>query len=148
MPGRRGAAGKDAEIIDRRVDAGRLQSTLDRAQLSVGHNWNERYVGTNGLGTAIAWAAPIIVRGPEHFADALAGVTFAAAPIVDPRTGQLVGVVGLVCALEDTSVLMQPYACQFRDIEGQLVDDAWPAERVLLEHFVRARRCAPAQSCQ
>jgi DNA-binding CsgD family transcriptional regulator len=135
-------AGKDARIIDRRVDAGRLRSTLDRAQVSVGHDWNERYVGTNALGTALAWAAPILVRGPDHFAGVLAGVTFAAAPIVDPRTGQLLGVVGLACALEDTSVLMQPYACRIaREIEGHLVDNK-SSERVLLEHFVRARRCA------
>ena len=61
---------------------------------------------------ALAWAAPLIVRGREHFADALAHLTGAAATITDPRSGQLLGVVGLLCAVEDTNALLLPYACR------------------------------------
>jgi transcriptional regulator of acetoin/glycerol metabolism len=134
---------RDARIVDRRVGARSLRSTLDRARLACGHEWSERSAGTNALGTALEWSAPIIVRGPEHFSDALAAVTLAAAPIVDPRTGQLAGAVGIACAFDDTSALMLPYACHVaREIEGLLIDDAAAAERALLEHFVRTRRGA------
>jgi DNA-binding CsgD family transcriptional regulator len=130
-----------ARIIDRRVGRGALRSALDCVQLSRGHCWSERCAGTNALGTALAWAAPIIVSGREHFANALAGVTCAAATITDPGTGQFLGAVGLACAVQDRGALMLPYACHLgRDIEGQLLDDVSAAERALLEHFVRAQR--------
>jgi len=130
-------------IVDRRVDHYALESALDRLRLRPGHNWDERYVGTNALGTALECAAPIMVRGRDHFVDALTVLTCAAAPITDPRTGRVLGVVGVACSVEETSALMLPYACRVsRDIEGQLVGDASAPERALLEHFVRSRLVA------
>ena len=114
-------ADESATIIDRHVGDRRLRSVLDRVRLSRGHGWGERYVGTNAIGTALGWMAPIIVCGPEHFADALAAVTCAAATISDPRTGQLVGAIGLASAVEDASVLMLPYVCRVgREIERSI----------------------------
>ena len=46
---------------------------------------------------AIAERKPTFVRGSEHFADALTGLACAAAPIIDPRTGHVLGVVDLTC---------------------------------------------------
>ena len=105
-------ADQRARIVDRRVKDRALRSVLDRAQLSLGHGWDERQVGTNAIGTALESAVPVIVRGREHFADSLATVTCAAATITDVRTGQLLGAIGLVCAVQDTNALMLPYACR------------------------------------
>jgi DNA-binding CsgD family transcriptional regulator len=133
-------ADENAWIVDRRVDES-LRPRLDGVGLKPGHGWNERYVGTNGLGTALESAGPIVVRGDEHFAVALANLTSAAATIVDPGTGRPVGVVGLTCAVEDTDSLLLPFACRIvRDIERELIESASAAERTLLEHFVRIRR--------
>ena len=138
-------ADRDGWIIDRRGEAGALHSTLDRAGFMTGRQWDEIHTGTNAVGTALASSAPVIVRGPEHVADSLARVTSAASPIVDPRTGQLLGVLALVCAIEDSNVLMLPYACRAsREIASQLVDEVSLAERALKEHFVRT---APAARC-
>lgn len=132
---------RDGRVVARRVDEGDLLVTLDRANVAVGHDWSERYAGTNAFGTTLACGAPIIVRGRAHFAGGLSDVTSAATTIVDPRTGQIVGAVGLVCPLEDTSLLLLPYvSCIARDVEAQLLDETAATDRVLLEHFVRRRR--------
>ena len=137
-------ADRDGWIIDRRGEAGTLQSTLDRARFMTGRQWDEFHTGTNAVGTALVASSPVIVRGPEHVADSLAWVTSAASPIVDPRTGQLLGVLALVCAIEDSNVLMLPYACRVepRDREPTRrrgVTRGACAEGALRSHTPRAR---------
>ena len=92
-------------------EAGTLQSTLDRARFMTGRQWDEIHTGTNAVGTALVASSPVIVRGPNT-SPTHSRVTSAASPIVDPRTGQLLGVLALVCAIEDSNVLMLPYACR------------------------------------
>jgi transcriptional regulator of acetoin/glycerol metabolism len=136
-------ADKEARIVARRVPAGPLRAHLDDARLSVGYDWSEQGAGTNALATALHSAAPIVVSGRDHVAHALANVAVAAAPVADPRTGQILGAAAVACAVTDSSVLMLPYACHIaHEVETQLVDHSLVAERALLEHFLRARRGA------
>jgi transcriptional regulator of acetoin/glycerol metabolism len=130
-----------ARVVERRIDDLALRATLDDVGLSPGHDWSERSVGTNAVGTALECAAPLVVSGSEHYADALAAITTAAATISEPRTGQVLGVIALTCATSDASALMLPYTRRIgREIEDRLLDDASAAERTMLEHFMRTRR--------
>jgi DNA-binding CsgD family transcriptional regulator len=80
------------------------------------------------------------VRGSEHFADALTALACAAAPILDPRTGHVLGVVDLTCGARDASPLMLALARRgAHEIEDRLLDDTGFAERVLMKRFLRER---------
>lgn len=58
-----------------------------------GAPWTESAVGTNAIGTAIAEAAPVQLFSAEHFEQPQHPWYCTAAPIHDPRTGELLGVV-------------------------------------------------------
>ena len=58
-----------------------------------GANWREESAGTNGPGTALAEKRPVEVFASEHFVEAWQAWTCAAAPVLVPGTGDLLGVV-------------------------------------------------------
>jgi transcriptional regulator of acetoin/glycerol metabolism len=69
-------------------------SFVDRAQrvaLRPGASWHEQWRGTNAIGTALAEATPVTVRGGEHYLERNGFLTCTAAPIVDPA-GRVLGV--------------------------------------------------------
>src|SRR5207302_10112744 len=67
----------------------------------------------------------------------------AAAPIVDPATGSVLGAIDLTCTVEGSHSLMLAMARRSaREIEQRLVSANPAADRVLLERFLRARRGA------
>ncbi len=97
----------------------------------------ETLVGTNAIGTALETSAPSIVLGQEHFADALIGTACTAAPVVDPSTGRVIGIVDLTSAAGDANALMLPLAKRAAwEIEQRLLDAASKHERILHEHCV------------
>jgi DNA-binding CsgD family transcriptional regulator len=128
------------DILDRWVPERSFGTQLDRVDLAPGFVYAEGAVGTNGIGTAIAERTPTFVRGSEHFADALTALACAAAPIFDPRTGHVLGVVDLTCWARDASALMLPLARRAaHEIEERLLDDTGFAERLMMKRFLRER---------
>ena len=57
--------------------------------------WSEGGAGTNAIGTALALDHAVQVFGPEHFSDPVQRWTCSAAPIHDPDTGAVIGVIDL-----------------------------------------------------
>ncbi|NEW39295.1 GAF domain-containing protein [Nocardia cyriacigeorgica] len=80
----------------------------ERAHLVAGADWHEDAAGTNGVGTALALGKPFQVRGAEHYLSIAAGYTCSAAPIRDPATGTVVGVVDVTCRSRDAHPLALP----------------------------------------
>ncbi|MEL7975789.1 GAF domain-containing protein [Isoptericola sp. F-RaC21] len=70
----------------------RLRGTVDRVGFVEGAVWGEESVGTNAPGTAIATRRAVQVIGAEHFSRPVQELSCAAAPIRDPATGQVLGV--------------------------------------------------------
>ncbi|MGM7719521.1 PAS domain S-box protein [Metabacillus sp. Hm71] len=60
-----------------------------------GSSWAEKNAGTNAIGTAIATGSPIQVFAGEHFCHEVQKWTCSAAPIYDPATKKLLGVIDL-----------------------------------------------------
>jgi DNA-binding CsgD family transcriptional regulator len=128
------------DILDRWVPERSFGTQLDSVFLARGFVYAEAAVGTNGIGTAIAQRTPTFVRGSEHFADALTALACAASPIIDPRTGHVLGVVDLTCWAGDASALMLPMARHAaHEIEERLLDDTGFAERLMMKRFLRER---------
>jgi hypothetical protein len=60
-----------------------------------GRLWREDATGTNGVGTAIAVDHPVQIFSAEHFSRAVHGWTCSGAPVHDPETGRVLGVIDL-----------------------------------------------------
>ncbi|MGO1318664.1 MAG: GAF domain-containing protein [Galactobacter sp.] len=82
----------DGQILWREGSS-RVRMTADRLGFAEGAEWTEERVGTNAIGTALAEAAPVELFAGEHFELEQHPWYCSAAPIHDPRTGKLLGVV-------------------------------------------------------
>jgi len=60
-----------------------------------GTTWTETMAGTNAPGTALRLDAPVAIHSSEHFARHVQRWSCAAAPIHDPQTQQILGLVDL-----------------------------------------------------
>lgn len=61
----------------------------------LGVSWSEGAKGTNGMGTVIATGHPVSVHGGQHFMDVNSVFSCAGAPIHDPDTANLLGVLDM-----------------------------------------------------
>ncbi len=60
-----------------------------------GADWSEAQAGTNAPGTALALDRPVQIFGPEHLARPVTPWSCSAAPIHDPDTGAVLGILDL-----------------------------------------------------
>ncbi|WP_063771914.1 helix-turn-helix domain-containing protein [Kitasatospora mediocidica] len=72
-----------------------LRRSADLIGFMTGGRWGEESVGTNGIGTALRTGRPLRVHSAEHYVRNQHGWTCVSAPVRDPRTGRLAGVVDL-----------------------------------------------------
>lgn len=105
-------------------------STLRRAELIgfvEGSNWDERLAGTNAPGTALVLDRPTVVIGEEHYREAVRPWNCVAAPIHDPASGRLLGVLditgGVEVAVPQTLAMVQAAA---RLAEAELARGGMP----------------------
>lgn len=68
-------------------------NNADRLGFIEGANWAEGAVGTNAIGTALVSNRAVQVFSAEHFMRTHHSWTCAGAPIRDPRTGHVIGVI-------------------------------------------------------
>lgn len=71
----------------------RVLTNADRLGFVEGANWGESAVGTNAIGTALVSRRAVQIFSAEHFLRSHHAWTCAGAPIRDPRTGHVIGVV-------------------------------------------------------
>lgn len=80
-------------VILWREGAASVRLRADRLGFGEGAVWTETTVGTNAIGTALAEQAPVQLFSAEHFEQQQHPWYCTAAPLHDPRTGELLGVV-------------------------------------------------------
>jgi len=73
----------------------RLREQGHAVNLVLGSCWSERVAGTNAMGTALAERMPLQVFSSEHYVEAVGGWACSAAPVHDPCSGDLLGVLDL-----------------------------------------------------
>ncbi|MEK8048511.1 sigma-54-dependent Fis family transcriptional regulator [Ideonella margarita] len=86
-------ANADGMLLHATGDADFLQRA-ERVALRPGATWQERWRGTNAIGTALAEDIPMVVHGGEHYLERNGFLTCAAAPIHD-SAGRLLGALDL-----------------------------------------------------
>lgn len=82
----------DGRVLWRRGSPA-VRRMADRLGFIPGSAWTEGNVGTNAIGTALVLGQPVQIQGAEHFVEAHTRWGCAAAPLADPWTGRLLGVV-------------------------------------------------------
>jgi sigma-54 dependent transcriptional regulator, acetoin dehydrogenase operon transcriptional activator AcoR len=131
----------DGTMLWRWSEDSRLAALLDRNSALPGTRWSEDVVGTNGLGTALETIRPVMIRGGEHYSEALHHFTCAGAPIRHPITRRVSGVLSVTSLNKDASPLMGATLKKLaREVEEQLYGDSTLRERELLHHFLTERR--------
>jgi hypothetical protein len=71
----------------------------DSMNFAEGTLWSEGGAGTNAIGTALAADHAVQVFATEHFNEVVQAWTCAAAPVTDPDSGQVIGVIDLTGAM-------------------------------------------------
>lgn len=101
-----------------------------------GANWSERAVGTSAPGTALALGRSVQIRGAEHFNRLVQPWSCTAAPVHDPETRRLLGVIDVTGGEQVVTA------------QAQLLVDATAraVEGELLLSRLRARQTAPAHT--
>ncbi|KES05415.1 protein phosphatase [Streptomyces toyocaensis] len=132
-----------ARVLARRAGDAELNRHLDATNIVQGYGFPESSAGTNALGTALAERRPVYVLGREHFADCMQQLACAAAPIRDPLSGRVEGVLDLTSFRRHSDPVMLPLAQQAADeIEQRLLEQSSKRERELLAEFLRTRQAA------
>ena len=90
----------DGVVLQREVPEGTFMKALDSVSLAPGYSYAEEFAGSLETGQ------PAFIRGSEHFVGKLDRLACAGAPIRDPISQRVVGVVDLTCwASHSDSVL-------------------------------------------
>jgi len=118
-----------------------LERHLDSIQLAPGFSYAEKFVGTNGIGTALESGRAAHVFGHEHYVGQLVDLACAALPIRHPVSGLTVGAVGLTCWRQDAGRLLIVLARSIADqITQALLKHSSAQEFQLLQDYRRACR--------
>jgi transcriptional regulator of acetoin/glycerol metabolism len=139
-------ADRECRLVRYVVGDPALTRQLEARGAYPGARFGEDVVGTNGLGTAVEQRRPFIVAGSEHFRGYESAATTAGAPVRDPATGRLVGLLNVNCSYELTNGLLLPFVTELaRSIEARLLAGGSAVERALLDEVMRAsQRCPQA----
>ena len=108
-------------LLEVHGDAGVRSRAADSMNFTEGALWSEAGAGTNAIGTALAADHAVQVFATEHFVEVVQAWTCAAAPVHDPGTGELLGVIDLTGLQRD----VQPHSLAVamtaaRAVEGHL----------------------------
>ncbi|MCZ2527223.1 SpoIIE family protein phosphatase [Streptomyces sp. HB2AG] len=135
-------ADEGARILERRAGGPGLDRHLDEVRLVPGAGFDEGAAGTNGIGTALATGRPALVRAGEHYADRLRSFVCTGAPVRDPLTGRIAGVVDLTRHEPDTAETADSMAELVRRasaaVEQEMLERCTDRERSLLHAWTLA----------
>ncbi|MCG7309848.1 GAF domain-containing protein [Brachybacterium sp. ACRRE] len=71
----------------------RQRTRAEDVGFTVGADWSEDAIGTNAPALALASGSAIQVAGAEHYVEAIQGWSCSAVPLLDPATGEVLGVI-------------------------------------------------------
>ncbi|QDQ95975.1 GAF domain-containing protein [Rhodococcus sp. WB9] len=122
-----------------RVDTTRtIGLRIDSISLAPGFDYAEGHIGTNGVGTVLESGRSVHIVGPEHFHERFQPYSCSGAPIHDPMTGHIEGVLDLTCLTEhSTPMLHSIVRSAANDIEQSLLNDRSLRQQALFEAFLR-----------
>ena len=127
-----------ARVIQR-IDAspaiGRL---LERVDFAPGYTYAESTMGTNGVGTVLEAGQPVSVVGPEHFTEYLQQFACTGAPIIDPVTRRVEGVLDISTLSHTWNPIMHALVkSAAKDIAQNLLLDRSQSQQAIFATYLR-----------
>lgn len=95
-----------SRVIQRHDLSAAVGRILDRVDFNPGFSFEEHGVGTNGIGSVFESGAAVRVVGSAHFSEALVSFACIGAPIIDPATNRIEGVLDVSLRAEDWNPLI------------------------------------------
>jgi transcriptional regulator of acetoin/glycerol metabolism len=118
-----------------------LAGRFDDVGAADGFRFDEEIAGTNALGTSVELGRPVKITAAEHWVEQLNVLTCAGAPIRNPITRQIEGVVDLTCVNEHNADLLLALVREIAfQVEERFYLDASIRERLMLQYFASAAR--------
>ena len=128
-----------ARIVDRLDCSTAVGRVLDRVDFLKGFSFVEDGVGTNGIGTVYEARSSVAVVGAEHFHETLVKFACTGAPIIDPVTGRVEGVLDISSLAESWSPIMHTLVRSAADdIARNLLLERNQSDQALFEMYLRA----------
>ena len=116
---------------------------MDAVGAAPGFFCDETIIGTNSIGMAASSRGPSLIRGFEHYADTFTHITCASRAVLDPFTGQVLGVVNMTIADPAPWQLMTALVNRVvHETQHRLLDEAGTKSIALYDAFLQARRRA------
>jgi len=120
-------------VILHMVSSQEFERIVQPLGLEVGAVWSEKEAGTNGMGTCVAEAQPVVVQQTDHFLSQYTGLTCSAVPIYDPQ-GRMTAVLDVSSSSTQAQQhLLVLLGMTARMIENRLIDMRFPSSHPI--HF-------------
>lgn len=130
---------RECRIVRRWFDDAVTRDGFDDLNIREGASLLEDTIGTNGLGTVFETRHPVVIHGPEHFAESLHRFSCYGHPIRHPLTRRIEGVLDITAVVETASPLLPPLIARaVHDIEQRLLGGSRISEKSLLAAFQEA----------
>lgn len=127
-----------ARLLARRDTSSWVGRLLDRVSFAQGFDFAEGQVGTNGVGTVLESGESVYVVGAEHFVENLHSFACAGAPIRDPFTGRIEGVLDISCLSDHATPIMHSLVrSSAGEIERNLLMDRNLVQQALFDAYTR-----------
>ncbi|BCT77439.1 siderophore-interacting protein [Sinomonas cyclohexanicum] len=128
-----------ARILSRTDTSTQAAAVFDGINFAPGFDYAEHSLGTNGVGSALESAQPVSIVGTEHFHERLQAFACTGAPVLDPVSGRIEGVLDLSLLSQHWSpVLHSLVRAAAHDISRNLLIDRSQSQQALFETYVRA----------
>lgn len=129
---------KKARIVQRIDCSPAVARLLDRVHFAPGFDCSEPIMGTNGIGTVIEAGQPVSVVGPEHFTENMQMFACTGAPIIDPATSRVEGVLDITSLAQAWSPVMHALVkSAAKDISRNLLLDRSQSQHAIFDMYLR-----------
>jgi transcriptional regulator of acetoin/glycerol metabolism len=127
-----------ARVLVRLDTARSIARAADGRRFAEGFGYGEGAVGTNGVGTVLEYGGSVHVVGAEHFNEQLHDYACAGAPVRDPFTGRIEGVLDVSCRAEHSSPILHSLVrSAAAGIGDALLHDRDPGQQALFDAYTR-----------
>ncbi len=128
-----------ARILGRTDSGPGFGRVLDHVYFAQGFGYAEGTVGTNGVGTVLEFGESVHIVGAEHFVESLHSFACAGAPVRDPFSGRIEGVLDISCqAVHSHPMLHTLVRSAAARIERNLLLDRDRVPQALFDAYTRA----------
>ena len=130
-----------AKVVGRWAGDRSALRRLSAVSIEEGFLLAEDVAGTNGIGTTLEELAPVLIHGAEHYVEPLQRLVCAGAPIRNPLSRRIEGVLNLACPTADANGLLLPTLLDLvRQIEREFSARSSERERQVFEEFLSRSR--------